>query len=269
MPQTETQQDPNLVEEAAYFPVPGAHLYTVLHAVAEPAARVLLIGPSSSERHFSYYPWVRWARYLAERRVEVLRFDYRGVGESTGVFEETKFKDWHEDSLLLAEWLSLRTPSVPLVLHGLELGTLLAGKAFESGIGDGLLLWSPRENANQILRTNLMRWASYDQFSLSFKAARPASYFIRRLEEGSCCDVHGYRWSSRHWMESFEFTMPCELNDDGASLAYDRPVRIIKLTKKAAPLVKPFLAYDELKDLGWLYAENFEWIHSVLNDRGK
>ena len=33
-----------LAERAGYFSVPGAHLYTVLHEVEVPLARVLLIG---------------------------------------------------------------------------------------------------------------------------------------------------------------------------------------------------------------------------------
>ena len=57
-----------LPEHAGYFEVPGAHLYTVLHEVKDPVARVLLVGPFASERHISYLPWVRWARYLAARQ---------------------------------------------------------------------------------------------------------------------------------------------------------------------------------------------------------
>lgn len=68
--------------------VPGARLYTVLHQAKDRVARVLLAGRFASERYFAYHTWVRWARYLAERRIEALRFDYRGMGESTGVFED-------------------------------------------------------------------------------------------------------------------------------------------------------------------------------------
>ena len=68
--QTELQTDLVLLERAGYFPVSGAHLYTVLHEVPDPLARVLLVGPFASERHNSYLPWVRWARYLASRQIE-------------------------------------------------------------------------------------------------------------------------------------------------------------------------------------------------------
>jgi len=83
-----------LAERAGYFPVPDAHLYTVLHQVEAPLARVLLVGPFTSERHTSYGLWLQWARSLAARRIEVVRFDYRGIGESTGVFAEMSLRSW-------------------------------------------------------------------------------------------------------------------------------------------------------------------------------
>src|SRR5579859_1196980 len=118
-----------LPERAGYFEVPGAHLYTVLHQVEQPVARLLLVGPFASERHSSYIPWVLWARYLAGKGIEVLRYDYRGIGESEGVFEETSFDEWMQDVRHLADWLKDRSPSLPLVLHGLGIGAILASLA--------------------------------------------------------------------------------------------------------------------------------------------
>ena len=265
--QIHPQLEINLPEQADYFEVPGAHLYTVLHPVADPVARVLLAGPFASERHNSYGPWVRWARYLAARQIEVLRYDYRGIGESTGNFDEMTFEDWLEDILLLAGWMSRRLPRAPLILHGLEVGSLLAGKAFDAGIGDALLLWSPPANANQALRATLLRWVGLEQL-LRYSSERvTAADRIRQLEQDFPVEVEGYRWSPRLWRDSFSFQLPSGLEDEeSAIIKYPKPVRIAILGADAAPLAKKGIVGggDEIKDLSWLYADNFGWMNETL-----
>jgi alpha-beta hydrolase superfamily lysophospholipase len=254
-----------LEERAGYFPVSGAHLYTVLHEVKNPVARVLLVGPFASERHNSYLPWVRWARSLAAENIEVLRYDYRGIGESTGDFEQMTFANWSDDVRLLAAWLADRTPHAPLVLHGLGMGAVLAGRAFDAGLGDALLLWSAPASANQALRATLMRWVGLEQIFKFGPEQKSASDYIRELEQGSPLEVDGYRWPVSLWRDSFAFTLPAALaNEESAAHKYQRPVRIVKLTRDAAPLSKGGLVgYDDLKDFSWLYAPNREWIEAV------
>jgi alpha/beta superfamily hydrolase len=260
--QTQMQADETSLERAGYFTVSGAALYTVLHEVLDPVARVLLVGPFASERHNSYLPWVRWARYLAERRIEVLRYDYRGVGESTGVFEELSFEHWLDDVQLLANWLKGRSPDVPLVLHGLEVGAILAGRTFDNGTGDALLLWSAPKNAHQALRSTLLRWVGLEHLFKASDEVRSASEYIRLLESGTLIEVEGYEWSTRLWRDSFDLYLPASMVDDtSAAMVYEKPVKIVKLDKNAAPLVKGgFVGYDEAKDFQWLFAPNADWI---------
>jgi alpha/beta superfamily hydrolase len=265
--QTQHRVEEELLDQASYFEVPGAHLYTVLHVVADPVARVLLVGPFASERQNSYGAWVRWARYLSERKIEVLRYDYRGIGESTGVFEEATFEDWRDDLLLLAQWLDRRPPDIPLVLHGLEIGSLLAGKVFEAGIGDVLLLWSPPSNANQALRTTLLRWIGMEQLLRDTEERRTAADCIRQLEQGTPVEVEGYQWPPRLWRDSFGFELPPAMdNEENASLRYNRPVRVVTLGADAAPLAKKGMigGGDEIKDLSWLYSSTYDWMSAVL-----
>lgn len=255
-------------ERAAYFEVPGAHLYTVLHRVNKPIARVLLIGPFASERHSSYIPWVSWARYLAGRGIEVLRYDYRGIGESTGPFEEMSFVHWGQDVYLLANWLKRRSQNVPLVLHGLGIGALLAAQAFHAGLGEVLLLWSPPENANKALRASLVRWVNVEQLFKYGDARKPPSVFIQELERGSSVEVEGYQWSGRLWQDSFHLDLPPAMQDESTARShYKRPVRIVTLGKEAAPLVKAgSVAEERANDFSCLFLDNWKWIATSIPD---
>jgi hypothetical protein len=253
-----------LPEEPGYFEVPGAHLYTVLHEVENPLARILLIGAFASERHSSYAPWVRWARYLAARGVECLRFDYRGTGESTGVFKEMTFEHWIEDVKLLACWLKIRSPLAPLVLHGLELGALLAGKAFAANLGEALLSWAAPNNANEVLRASLFRRVAADNMFRYGTQRKSAAEYIRQLETGPI-EVDGYEWSSRLWRDSFDVELPVGIQSEGDFVSGSKkPFRIVRLGNDAEPLIKGYKLETINPDLDELFEHNFQWIAKTV-----
>lgn len=256
-------------EDPGYFPVSGAHLYTVRHRVERPLARVLLVGSFASERHFSYIPWVRWARYLAGGGIECLRYDYRGVGESTGVFGDMRFEHWIDDVNSLARWLRSCSPPAPLVLHGLELGALLAAKVFEARAGDALLMWAAPASANEVLRSTLLRRIALDQAFKYGAARRPASDYFQRLEDGGL-EVEGYRWSAELWRDSFRFELPSTLLTPAGRSAAARPFRNIALGKNSAPLVKGSSdAYEGVhKDFSALFSDSLAWLLAAASAQG-
>jgi hypothetical protein len=258
----------NPLEQAGYLEFSGAHLYSVLHGVADPVARVLLVGPFAPDRHSSYVPWVRWARFLAARGIEALRFDYRGVGESTGVFEDMGFESWKDDVEFLASWLKSRSPDVPLILHGLELGALLASKAFEAGAGDALLLWSAPRSANEVLRRGLTRRVAVEQMSRNANERKPMQEYIRHLESDESLEVDGYRWSGKLWRESLAYQAPfTRTEEDSTNWRDGRLMRLVKLLRSAAPLVSGAslgFVVSLNPDLDALFAENFEWMAKAV-----
>jgi pimeloyl-ACP methyl ester carboxylesterase len=246
------------LEQYGYLELGGDHIYSVLHGAANPLARVLLVGSFASERYFSWTPWVRWGRFLAERGIEALRFDYRGVGESTGAFETLSFSDWQEDVEFLARFLQRRSPNRPLILHGLEMGAVLASKAFAAGLGDALLLWSDPSDGTQVLRRPLSRHGFRNLF-----ARKSAADYIREIEAGGVLEVDGYLWRRRLWRESFTFrTLPGQPTDRG------RPVKSVTLKGTAASLLQGSAMGFVLSlnlDLTEIYTENAEWMMAAVS----
>lgn len=198
-------------ERALYLDHRGDQLYGVLHtARGSRRATVLLAGPFGAERERAYPTCVRWARRLAAAGCDVLRFDYRGIGESSGRFESMTLTEWKADVALLSSALRQRDPGVPHVLQGVRLGALLAAERFASGEADGLLLWSApggaREHLWETLRRNLMA-----EMVLALQARpRTREEQVAELEAGSAVNVDGYFWTRELWSDAAQhpLTLP-------------------------------------------------------------
>ena len=190
-------------ELPAYLDHEGQRLYSVLHPA--PGARralVLVAGPFGAERERAYLTGVHWARRLARGGRDVLRFDYRGIGESTGAFESMSFSAWKKDVAAAARVLRRRDPEAPLILHGLRMGGLLAAELFAEGLGDGLLLWSPpasgREHLWELLRRNIF----IEMVTRPGGKPKTREAYAADLEAGRRTNVDGYVWTRELWKDS-------------------------------------------------------------------
>ena len=239
---TKIQRDPasSLAERAGYFPVSGLHLYTVLHEVANPVARVLFgrvvcFGASQ-------FPTCHGFGGLAiERRNKLKCFATTIVvlGKARDHSRILPAKSWMNDVQQLATWFRNRGVMLPLILHGLEMGGILAPTVFHNGEADALILWSAPVNANKVLRSTLQRWIGPQQLLKSEDERRPLSHFFRLLEDGKSVEVEGYEWTPALWQESIRFDLPAAMipPQDPAKF-YRRPVRNGELEKTAAPRLK-------------------------------
>lgn len=215
-------------ERPAYLDTPAGQIYCVMHAAAgQRRGAILICGPFAAERERAYLTLANWARVLAAKGIEALRFDYRGIGESSGRFEELTITDWREDAALCASRLAQSCPGVPLILQGVRLGALIASELFAAGVGDGLLLWSPPASARDLL------WNTMRQDLVAKMKSHPKKPHGTReeqaaaIEAGESVNVDGYFWSRALWNDMRNHTLCLPPPDE------QRPWHVIDLARVA------------------------------------
>lgn len=110
--------------EACTVPVADGHIMTVLAAPSRVRGALLIAPPLLNELHCSYPLFARIARELAERSIAVLRFDYRGCGDSSGIAATLRLDAMREDADTALAQLSMRYGITPAVL-GVRMGSLV------------------------------------------------------------------------------------------------------------------------------------------------
>jgi hypothetical protein len=227
------------LEAARYLELGGERVYTVRYGCEAPVAQVLLCGPFAPDRLYSLAAWAKWARFLTKNDIAAVRFDYRGTGESTGRFSEMDFGTWLRDVEEMADWAVSESGGVPLVLHGLGMGALLAQKAFAAGRGDGLLMWSPPAQALDILKQGLMIRLSMDMLLYRVDERKSAKDYVQELKSGGTVQIDGNTWSGTLWSAGEHlfldqaFAGPGEGKDENGRLW-----RHVVLDDRMSPLVK-------------------------------
>jgi alpha-beta hydrolase superfamily lysophospholipase len=176
-----------------YLASTGEQVAIVHHRAAEPRrGAVLILGPFAAERERAHLSLVRFARTLAAEGFDALRFDFRGVGESAGRFEDQTFSTWRDDARAAFDQLASIAPGVPLALIGVRLGALLAADLFSAGLGDRLLLWAPPESGRALLWETLRRTLTAEMMASPDAPRRTREQLAAELEAGRSVNVHNW-----------------------------------------------------------------------------
>lgn len=219
-----------MTETPGYFPSSGgATLYGVLHAPDAASAVPALIAPSLfEERKSAYAALARLARALCAAGHPVLRFDYRGSGESSfDSARERTFADLGEDLRAAAEALRKASGSEKLALVGLRWGASLALKHADELKAEQIVALAPVVSG----KTEERRWRLRSKIRAELTAGEGAAAPNKGGEGGAGSggyDFDGYALSA-------EFVAGAQALDLLALGQAPCPVSLVQLAVKAEP----------------------------------
>jgi exosortase A-associated hydrolase 2 len=187
-----------MTETAYFLPLGDERLFAFLHRPDGPChGGAVLCAPLAEEQLWSHRVFVNFARELCVRGYAVLRFDYRGEGDSDRQFEQSDLQTRVADASTAIEELTRQVPELKKVtLVGLRLGGAIAALA-AAGRADveRLVLWDPVINGadymQSVLRSNLMF-----QMAQFRKVVEGREALVERLDRGETINVEGYELSA-------------------------------------------------------------------------
>jgi len=206
-------------EQPFFFELGEDRLFAMLHRplTGTPKRAVVMCHALAEEKLWSHRVYVSLARTLAQRGMAVLRFDFRGEGDSDLEFEQAGIATRIEDAVraagLMLELLS-EMPGVVLFGHRLG-GAIAAAATLELGArASGLIVWDPlpsgKEYLAQLLRANVAAQM------IQGRVTRTKEALTAALEAGERVLVDGYGISGPFYRElvALEWTgmlqaLPC------------------------------------------------------------
>lgn len=186
------------MELPVHIPVGTAGCFGMLYQpAATPAGAILICDPLFEERKAAQRPLVEAARTLCGAGWSVLRFDYRGCGDSPGNFEDFTVDDWIADTTAALNLLRQRFPEAPLGLLAVRFGAVPA--LYAAATAEKLkfvVLWEPAANGPEYLRQELRKKLMKEM--VTFGGSRQTrDELVAELQAGGMVDCDGYALTSR------------------------------------------------------------------------
>jgi exosortase A-associated hydrolase 2 len=183
-----------VTEEAHFLEVSGQRVFAVFSRPQGPAARgVVLCHPLGEEKLWAHRALVAFSRELVARGFAVIRFDFRGEGDSESDFQDSSVETRLEDIAAVVKALRQREPSCSDVsLVGLRFGATMAVLSAAGGSDiRGLALWDPIVDGaaygQSLLRINLA-----SQLAAHRKVVEGRDKLVDRMTHGETVNIEGY-----------------------------------------------------------------------------
>ena len=189
-----------MMETPLFFGPPSQALFGVLHE-AEPAAAgsaFVFCHPLAEEKLWAHRAFVSFARELAAAGHPVLRFDYRGNGDSDGAFSDCSLASLAQDVRAAIAQVRLMTGVQMVTLLGLRAGATLAcivAAQNDPGI-DRLILWAPIVDGARYMQ-DLLRINLTTQMATDKEVRYDREALVEQMRQGSTVNVDGYEMTYR------------------------------------------------------------------------
>ena len=254
-------------ETPLFFPAraPGGFLYGCVHLPEARQGRpgLVLVPAVGRERHRAYRE-LRWlARELADCGWPVLRFDYRGEGESSGTFATSTMSSRVSDIGAAIDELVSHSGVTEVCLVGFHLGAALALAVAASEGVSRLVLCDPithvKAYGRNLLRSNIILQNQY------FGHADQGEEALRKtLADGGTISVYGYRMAQPLLEEIEAFDPAPHL------AAFPGRSLLVGFAPREAPVKKDLLAWQqalggpERSEARTAVLEQFSWTSRVF-----
>ncbi len=212
-------------EDAFFFESDGGQLFGTLHtpSARDTACGLIFCDPFGEEKEFVHRTFVNFARRLCREGFHVLRFDYRGSGESSGSPDDASMTQQLGDIACAIDLMVDRSQVRDLGLLGLRLGGTLAALAADRDPRiSHLVLWAPAlkpvAQLDQALRRTLVsgvleggRRRSREQLMAELRTdgrIEIDGYFLGRqsYSEFAEVDLGSFDWSYRGDLLAIDIT---------------------------------------------------------------
>jgi alpha/beta superfamily hydrolase len=183
------------IAEALFLESAGARIFAVLHTPepnASPPPLGLAICSPIADEHVAAYRILRLAAdRFCQAGMAVMRFDYRGQGDSEGHFEEMTPEQMAKDTLRALDVMRERTGAKRLAVLGLRVGCAIAMRAamLDSTL-QACIAWAPLPSPERYFRDLLRRQVLSDVMYGENK--RSVKDQLQSLRDGGTVDIGGY-----------------------------------------------------------------------------
>lgn len=188
-----------MFDETPFFlSAPTSELFAVFHR-PKPSTKLplLLCHPFGEEKLWTHRVFVTFARQLVREGHPVLRFDYRGNGDSPGDFSASSVESMLADVDAAIDWLKERTAQPHVGLLGLRFGATIAAFAAEKRRDVSCLVqWAPIVDGSRYLQ-ELLRINLGTQLAVYREIRIDREELAAALARGESVNVDGYEISQQ------------------------------------------------------------------------